>query len=269
MPRFVVLCSLLLLLLSMSSGARAEEDALHSASARALFEEGVKLADAGQWNDAAERFQRALSLRDSQVIRYNLAAALVELGRVVEASEMLRQVQRGAGDDPELRTQAEQQLALANSRLARLTIRVEGELGGREVSLDGRTLSSALVGVAIPVDPGSHAVKLLAGDTELDAQSVQLPDGASTAITLSGELVPTPQQAARSMVAEQPAPVMHDEPAPEQRSKRRLWWGIGGAAVVVISAAVVGAVLASNKSASPSAFQGNFEPGSIPVEVTP
>jgi thioredoxin-like negative regulator of GroEL len=65
-------------------------DAVHSAAARTAFEEGMKKADAQAWGEAAELFQRALSLRDSPVIRFNLAAALAELGRYVEASETLR-----------------------------------------------------------------------------------------------------------------------------------------------------------------------------------
>ena len=43
-----------------------------------------------------EHFRRALALRSSPVIAYNLASALEHLGQLVEASELLR----GIASDP-------------------------------------------------------------------------------------------------------------------------------------------------------------------------
>ena len=67
-------------------------DPARDASARELFEQGVALAERGDWVAAEDRFRRALSLRNSSVIAYNLASALCEQGKLVEASELLHRV---------------------------------------------------------------------------------------------------------------------------------------------------------------------------------
>ncbi|HMI90773.1 MAG TPA: hypothetical protein VK509_05385, partial [Polyangiales bacterium] len=84
----IMLVSCLLTAAALTAApARAQsEDASRAASARALFEEGVTFADQGHWDEASDRFRRALALRDSAVIAYNLASALQETGHLVEAS---------------------------------------------------------------------------------------------------------------------------------------------------------------------------------------
>jgi hypothetical protein len=50
--------------------------------------------DEREWIEAAHSFRQALLLRDSPVIRYNLAVALIELHALTEAEQLLRGVQR-------------------------------------------------------------------------------------------------------------------------------------------------------------------------------
>jgi hypothetical protein len=230
----------------------AQEDAARSASARTLFEEGVQFYDHGQWSDAADRFRRALLLRDSQVIRFNLAAALLELNKVVEASELLRQVERSEGLDPTLHTQAQERLATAMQRMARLTINVEGEVQGALVELDGRPISDPMLGVGIPVDPGPHTVRLLRQQRELDAQPIDLAAGQSGALTLRARQLPTVQQTAAAAVAQPaaasaPIESARSEHKDNSRKTKILWWSVGAGGAVVVAAVLIG-VLASQSS---------------------
>ncbi|KAF0163271.1 MAG: hypothetical protein FD160_4124, partial [Caulobacteraceae bacterium] len=123
-------------------------------AARTLFEEGLALVDQERWQDAAERFRRALALRPSPVITFNLASALAKQGHVIEASELLRALVKDEAVKDDTRDAATQLLADVESQIARLTIEVRGELAGHTVSLDDRPLHAAEIGVALPVDPG-------------------------------------------------------------------------------------------------------------------
>ena len=70
--------------------ASAQTDSEITAAARALFQDGMAAVERGDYPTAADRLRRSVALRDSPVVRTNLALALIELGRLVEASEHLR-----------------------------------------------------------------------------------------------------------------------------------------------------------------------------------
>lgn len=255
--------------LSGAPAALAQSDAARSASARALFEEGVKSADAGQWVDAADRFQRALSLRDSQVIRYNLAAALAELGRVVEASELLRQVERDPATDGQLRADAQTKLEVVSGRIAKLTVELDAPATDVSVMLDETRLDAAMIGVGIPVDPGDHSLRALRGNEALDEQRVTLADGAEQKVLLLTSKVATPAEAARTVVAAQPTPAPQPKEDKDGRRSKLLWWGVGGGAVAVAAIVVVSVLVASSGESSAKTYQGDFDPPTVPVEVGP
>jgi hypothetical protein len=248
---------------------RAQDtDPTRAASARAMFEEGVKFADNGAWTDAADRFRRALALRDSQVIRFNLASALVELGKLVEASELLRQVERDESVDGKLRDDARQRLEQTVARIGKLTVHVEGSAAGATILLDERTLAPEQLGVALPTDPGNHHVSAQRDGSELDARDVVLAEGAEQTVSLQlAGAVATPEEAART-VALAPADTQQRDSASDKKHKW-LWWGVAGGAVVV-AAAVVISVLATSGSGSGTkkSYQGDFDPPSIPVQVS-
>lgn len=247
-------------------------DAARSASARSLFEEGVKNADAGEWSEAADRFQRALSLRDSQVIRYNLAAALSELGRVVEASELLRQVDRDPAIDAALRADVQSKLSAVSARIAKLTVSLDPPDSEVTVVLDDHPLAGAMLGVAMPTDPGEHNLRALRGEEEVDAQQLTLTDGAEQSVTLATKRVATPSEAAATVV---PVAAPGEEPASDRdhrdgRRSKLLWWGVGAGVVAVVAIAVVSAMAVNGSSETDEKpYQGDFDPPSVPVKVQP
>ena len=80
------------MVLVSGTGQAASQPARDVAAARALFEEGVAAADAGDFPRAADRFERSYALRPSAVVGYNLASALSRTGRLVEAAGYLRRI---------------------------------------------------------------------------------------------------------------------------------------------------------------------------------
>jgi tetratricopeptide (TPR) repeat protein len=197
-------------------------DVERQAAARALFQEGLGHADAGRWREAADRFERAHSLRPTPEIGYNLSTALVKLGRLVHASELLRQLKSHPRANPEVRRAAAARLAQVLPRLAHLTIEAGGLPERAAIRLDGKPLDPALVGVAFPVDPGLHLVEAYPGGDRgrggepLAATSATLAEGARETVRLQAR------------------------PAEAGGLFARPWfWGVVGAAAVGVGAAVL------------------------------
>jgi hypothetical protein len=130
-----------------------------TALARSLFEEGVRLADQGQWPEAADRFRRAFTLKPTPGIAFNLASALGEAGKLVEATELLEQLSRDPTLSPELRAEALHKLEVFAPRRAHLTVQIsEVDHNGLTVEVDDQPWPQAAWGVAVPIDPGTHRV---------------------------------------------------------------------------------------------------------------
>jgi hypothetical protein len=229
--------------------ARAQ-DATASVAARALFNEGVQLAEADQWEAAADRFHRALALRDSAVIAYNLGTTLTHLGHPVEAAECFRRVSRDASADPALRENATQELAAAEPTIAWMTI--VGASDGLHLAIDGRAVHAALLGSAVPVDPGAHAITLVDGDgVAVVTQSVSLEPGERREVSLD---VPEPEPEAEPEPA--PPPLTLPAPEPPPQDDTWLWVGVGsGAGLLVIGGIILTIVLVSTPGPTP--WSGN------------
>lgn len=215
---------------------------------RALFEEGVGFSDRGEWAPAADRFRRALALRNIPVIAHNLGVALVRMGRVVEASEVLRAVTRDPTASAQVRQAAQMELDRALPRMGRLTVVVEGEPEGAVVTLDGRALEEALFDVARPIDPGRHIVRAVRGDEEVAREQVVIAEGHSETITID----------------------VGAATIGEGRGRRRRrsgggvlsqWWFWTAIGVVVVGAGT--AAIVATTSGGDDPFSGSFDPPSI------
>lgn len=160
---------------------RAEEE---TAAARALFAEGLELAQREEWALAADRFERTLALQDSPTVAYNLAVAWTHTGRLVAAAEHLRRVVRDETTPAGVRNLAQQRLAELEPRIARLTLEVEGSIAGIALRLDGTPVSSARIGVALPADPGRHAVEALRGGDVVARAESEIAEGTSATLRL-------------------------------------------------------------------------------------
>ncbi len=224
-----------------------------TATARLLFEDGRRLASQGRWEDAAERFRRSLDLRPTHAVRYNLAAALDRLGRLVEASELARTVVREARPADPVRRLAENLLRSASPRIGRLTIRVEGSARGAEVSVDGRGVPTARLGVAGPVDPGPHVVAVRRGDRE-ESRRVQVGEGEAVEVALPSPALPEAAAAARAQTREPWRREAPSQPA-EGGGLLSRWWFWTAVGVVVVGATVT--TTAVVLSSGPARVTGN------------
>ena len=240
------------LLLSTALTQAQEDESSRVATARVLFEEGLQYSDSGQWDRAIERYQQTLRLRDSPQVRYNLAIALNESGRLVEASEQLNQITNHPDVVEEVRVGASELLSGIVPRLARLQLQIDGDLSNAEVRLDARSLDTALLGVPIICDPGAHRVTISREGTEIEAREVT---------TVSGSIVNL-----RFTIPEQAPPIaLLGETRPEEpRPLIRQWWLWTTVGVVV--AGTVTAIIMMQDPEMPEPVIGDLNPGELVFE---
>lgn len=247
-------------------------EAERTAMARSLFEEARTHAQMQQWEQAADRLQRAVALRESAVLAYNLGVALSHLGRLVEATEWLRQVARDADARAHLRSQSQELIDELAPRLGHLTVSLSGSTDDVVVLLDDRALERVMWGMATPVDPGAHVVAVRRGDRVLQRREVSVAPAERQVVELQVEvaekaparMAPTPAQTAQAATPA-PAPL----PAPADRPRRTgLWVGVAaGAAAVVVGSTL--ALLLSGGGSTTAGEPVDSKLGVIHVGVDP
>jgi tetratricopeptide (TPR) repeat protein len=254
----LLLASLLTSSGSAQGGAQSATQSGHEvALARALFEEGITLADQGDWAGAADRFERAHTLKPTSGTAFNWASALAATGKLTQAAELLEGVLRDPKAAPELKQESEKKLAEIAPRRAKLKLHVAHEVSATgHVHVDGREWPRAAWDVAMPVDPGHHEAVCQDDGRELSRAEITLQEGELQTLTLS------PAAIAEAAPA---APVKPDS-APEAPRKPlyknwMLWTGVGVALVAGAVAVAVVSTRGNDKTESP--IRGNAEPGVI------
>jgi hypothetical protein len=221
------------------------QSAQEKAMARSLFEEGVSLADQAKWPEAVDRFQRAQAIKPTPGVAFNLASALAETGKVIEASEMLESLVRDPTTPPELKSECEVKLTQISARRAYLTLQVQDAPSEGRVEVDGHDWPRAAWGVASPMDPGPHVIVGKTGGAEAARSEVELAAGERREVSLSWPkpVVAGPTKAAAAAKAPQaPSEPTHDD---RKRPLYKNWilWTCTGA---VVAGGVIAAVLLTN-----------------------
>jgi hypothetical protein len=170
--------------LAQAETSNSDADARHTTIARALFDEGLRFVDAEHWADARDRFARVLTLRYSAVAAYNLALAEARLGRGVVAAATLRKLLSDSTLDPKVHDRATALLTEVEARFGWLTLRVVGDCKGCTIYLDREEWPWAAVGVSVPIDPGSYALRLRIDDKVVDEQRLDVAPAAKVETSL-------------------------------------------------------------------------------------
>ena len=230
---------LLLGLLAIAPSVRAQSRQVSlDASARAFFNQGVELADEGKTEEAADRFRRAMAIRYSPVIAFNLASMLESQGQLVEACELLYRVENDSDADQVLRASAQRMRGEIEPRIAHLTVTVDASVTDGAVMLDDVKLIPAQLGAPIPIDPTSHQVQLLRSDAVVERHAFELAPAAEEFVHLGAPIVLTPQQVAAATQLT-PPPVEKDSSRETQGGLLQSPWLWAGVGVVVVGVVVL------------------------------
>lgn len=265
---------LVLAMLLVPAGARADASASAPSeaqvqAARALFHEARELHRAGKLDEALDKALAAYRTAPTPVTAMEAGTLLVDLGRLVEARDLLRSVPslpvspRESDKGREARQQA---VALAASLDARIPkIALVATPPTATVLLDGKPWSLD-AGAWQGVDPGVHALAVVVDGkpcttinvtlAESDERTIDLRDGASTCAhdrTADAASASLPAPAAPPATVATPSTLVVASPppaAPEgaEREDPLHWAGLAVAAAGVIAVGVGGGLALGAKS---------------------
>lgn len=221
-----------LMLAAPVSAARAQVgnvDDETRATARAVAQEGLDFYDKGQYKEALARLEKANTLVSAPTLGLMIARCYQKLGRLVEASERYLDVSRTPLDAKasdlfrkSVADAAREREALM-PQIPSVTIVVEGS-GEAIVSIDGKPIPSAMIGLKRLINPGTHRIEVTRGDQRA-AEEVTLKQGESQRVTL------TPTKATEGVDAGGGAKASSSTPV--QKIVGFVALGVGGAGLVV------------------------------------
>ena len=216
----------------VGSAAYAQTDEAR-ASARAAATQGLHAMQEGHYKEALDLCTRAESLMHAPTHLLLIARVQTKLGHLVEAQEAYIKIVREhlAASAPHAFVDAQsaandEQAALA-PRVPTLKVDVEGATSSdMQVTIDGAPFASALVGMASPVNPGTHTLAVTSSTATAEPVTVTIAEGARQAVTLtlkpSAVAEATPEPPASS-TPEAPA----EAPARHSGLAAAGWIGVG------------------------------------------
>jgi hypothetical protein len=145
--------------------AQTTSDDQRKSDARAYFNQGLALKQAGRCNEAVDKFAAAQRLYEAPTTLLHLGQCQQTLSKLVEAAESYRTLARmeekptWSKEFVAAKKQGQVELAALEPRIPTLTIEVEPRgISGLQLQFDGAPLDAAIVGVPRPVNPGEHRV---------------------------------------------------------------------------------------------------------------
>lgn len=179
----------LMLLLATEAGAQSDDQ---RAGARAAATAGGQAFMEKRWSDAVDLFTRAESLVHSPVHLLYTARALEKMGSFVKARETYIKITNdelpASAPSPwrEAKADAEKELEALEPRVPYVTLTVQGA-GSKPatVSMDGKDVPPALLGVPRPVDPGEHRFEARAEGMQTATSTITLKERHSETVVLT------------------------------------------------------------------------------------
>lgn len=172
------------LALAFVAGTAAAESSTKTAGAEALYEEGRRLVQQGDYQRACPKFKQSYELDPGGGTLLNLAECYEKQGKLASAWSTFKEALVVAQRDGrrERVEYAKKHIATVEPKLSKITIEVRrGALeAGLTVTLDGAPLGAAAWGVGMPVDPGAHEVTASAPDKQPFEQRVEIESGSTT-----------------------------------------------------------------------------------------
>jgi Tetratricopeptide repeat len=175
---------------SLALPAYAQTEDERRNDARALFKAGVTLQKAGDFAKALEKFQEAQRLYPAPTILLKVAQCQASLGKLRESAETYRALERMPKQDtwsPEFVLAQEQgrtELEQVELRTPRLTVKLDPHPPGAKLLIDNQQIDAAFIGVAYPLNPGTHRVVAFAPNYETSEQAVSLKEKDALTVTI-------------------------------------------------------------------------------------
>jgi hypothetical protein len=207
LPALLLVCSL-----ALPHGiALAQPSATEKAEADALFNDGRKLMGQKRYAEACRKLEASQKLDPAGGTLLNLAVCHEAEGKLATAWVEFNDALVQAKSDKKLdRVKlARERIADLEGKLPKITITLDPAVkpGQVEVKRDGQSVSDALFGTAVPVDPGPHTVSASAPGHKAWTTSIDLGAGdARTVVVPELAIVKAPAPPASSSPPPPPPP---------------------------------------------------------------
>jgi hypothetical protein len=219
--------------------------------------------DAGKFEDAGSKFQRAYEIAKVPTLAVWAARALVKRGKMVAASELYRQAALLVPNDlwvgdvqQQAQADAEKELGELQPRIPRLRVQVERAAANEiEVTVDGARMAVALLGIDLPTDPGrrhivgrrgAEVVEQTVDLAEVDRKEAVLRFNAAPPAPVVAEVPPAPA-VTDQRTPPSPATVDATAAAPNDHSQRTWGWVVAGVgAAGLLTGVVTGIAVMAN-----------------------
>ncbi len=199
------------------------------ATARQLATAGIKFYQQSQYDEALDKLKRAQALYEAPVHLLYIARCQVKLGQLVEGAESYRKLVRTELDAsaPDVFRSAvadgEKELAEVEPRIPSLTISVDpSSAAGLEIKLDGEPVSSAVLGVERPVNPGERTVTAEAPGFLTAEASTSLAEGEKKQLSLTLVVDPNAPKEAEPSAATPPGELRPEAASPDSWREREI-----------------------------------------------
>jgi hypothetical protein len=151
-------------------------------AARELFASAEKDEDSSRWGEALEKLRRVYNVRATAGVRYHIALCEEQLGQLAGAliDYTGAESQARAENAKDVIRVVGPKLQALSPRVPRLTIHLTPAPSDSELGLDGEPIAIALLGVAIPIDPGVHKIEAIAKGYAHYTTSVTMREREST-----------------------------------------------------------------------------------------
>lgn len=231
-----------LALVLVAPDAEAQE-ATTTGTATALFDEAVALMDRGKLAEACPKFARSNELSPNGGTLFALAECYERSGKVASAwvtykEAAIRAAAAKRSDAEKRANDSAERLAPSISRLI-VQVPPTARVDGLTLELDGRPVARAEWGVATPIDPGPHKLRISAPGRLPATRDVAFDRVAAQKTLAVPELERAPVTAA-------PAPAV--EGAPRGGTQRVLGLAIAGVGLAGIAVGTVFGLQASSKN---------------------
>ncbi len=230
------------LCVALSVPAAAQTD---SAAARALFAEGRTLMDAERYEDASPKLEESLRLDHGMGTQFNLAHCWEKLGRTASAWALFLDVAAAAraGNQPQREAAARERANALEPKLTRLKVTLTDPAADTKVMRDDQEIGRAAWGMAVPVDPGDHVIRVTASGKEPWTQEVKVPANSKTfAVTVPAladlPVAETPKETA-APTETAPTEVGAERVQSDNGSQRIAAFVIGGVGVAALATGTV------------------------------
>lgn len=211
------------------------------AAAEALFRAGRDAAERHDWREACDKLRESQRLDPAAGTLLNIAICEEALGELATAWQHYQQVVAELADSDDRLPYARQLLADLSNRVPRLTVRAApGSPADMVVTRDGVEMGGASLGMAVPVNPGRHVIRVTAAGRQAREYEVALREAATEVVEVApGAPLPAAEPDRRAPRAPRVAPAPTGSSLPRTSGFVAIGVGLTGVAVGAVTGALV------------------------------